>query len=133
MENKVYTAFKMPPQVVTMNEEPEKGAIQEFGNECNINSIMDKVQKRKAVPINNAQALFGDFTGINDFHAANNKLIEIENEFMTIDPKVRKRFHNDPAQFLDFVMNAENKAEAIELGIIPKPELENDVKAQSPS
>ena len=75
MENKVYTAFKMPPPVVTMNEEPEKGAIQEFGYECNINSMMDRVNKRKAVPINNAQALFGDFTGVNDFHSANNKLI----------------------------------------------------------
>jgi len=130
---KVRTHFTKTEHVGTINKTPGVGAVQEFANECNIHSIMDRMNRRQAVPITNAEAIFGDFTGVNDFHTANNKLLEIENQFMTLDPKVRKRFHNDPSQFLDFVMNADNKPEAINLGLIPEPATIPEQKEQSPS
>jgi hypothetical protein len=40
---------------------------------------------------------------------------------------LRARFSNDPAEFLDFCMNEENRDEAIRLGLV-----EADIQAPAP-
>ncbi len=39
--------------------------------------------------------------------------------FDHLPSSIRNRFANDPALFLDFVQDADNRVEAIELGIFP--------------
>jgi len=119
---KIYTMSNQPPKPETFNDDPETGAVQEFGYECNINTIMEKVKKRKPVIISDQIAQYGDFSGITDFHQANNRMIEIENEFMKVPARVRAKFGHDPEKFISFLMNEQNRAEAIELGLINKPE-----------
>ena len=47
--------------------------------------------------------------------------------FDNLPSDVRNRFNNNPAQLLDFVADPENKEEAIELGLLPKPEITKQI------
>jgi len=40
--------------------------------------------------------------------------------FMELDPKIRYRFHNDPAELWRFVNDPENREEAVKLGILSR-------------
>ena len=41
---------------------------------------------------------------------------------MALDANVRKRFHNDPAELIDFVSDEKNRDEAVRLGLLQIPE-----------
>lgn len=98
---------------------------QSFKKECDINVIMDRYRKTGIMTesaISKRQLNFGDVSMATDFHESQNQLIEAQKAFNTLSSKIRTRFNNSPADLLDFMANEENKTEAIELGIIPKPE-----------
>lgn len=86
--------------------------------ETNINNIVDKMKRGVMPKVNGKQPMFGDFTNVSDYHTMLNQVIETEQRFMKIDPKIRKRFDNDPQKLIEFLENAENFEEAYELGII---------------
>jgi len=99
-------------------------AQQQFAKETDINVITEKYLTGKTPgigqPRNNRQPIFGDFRS-NDFQAMQNHLADIEGEFSTLPPKVRRRFKNDPFQLLRFVEDEANREEAIKLGLLPEP------------
>ena len=49
-----------------------------------------------------------------------NVLVEARESFMTLNAKARARFNNDPQQFMEFIHDGENAAEAIKLGLATK-------------
>lgn len=115
-----------PPGKVKLECPPETRTQQHFKNEANINSIMrrykttgtlvDPLAPRRGNP------MYGDFSQVSDFQSAQNALIEAENAFMSLPSEIRRRFQNNPAEFLKFLENPENREEAIKLGLIEKPE-----------
>ena len=92
----------------------------------NINSIMKRFRKTGELPINERDPKYGDFTSFQDYHDTVQKLIDAENDFNQLPAETRKRFANDPGEIIAFLQNPENMAEAIEIGLIPKPEPEPD-------
>ena len=50
-----------------------------------------------------------------------NIVIEAQENFSELQTHIRKRFGNDPEQFLDFVTNENNKDEATRLGMLNIP------------
>ena len=50
-----------------------------------------------------------------------NIVIEAQENFSELPAHIRKRFGNDPEQFLDFVTDENNKDEAIRLGMLDTP------------
>jgi phage internal scaffolding protein len=67
------------------------------------------------------QPTYGDFTSSRDLHDCILRVQEAQDEFMLLDAHIRARFDNDPGKLLDFVSNPDNRAEAIELGLMKAP------------
>jgi len=97
---------------------------QHLTKECDINEIIKKFEKTGLVThVSNKQPLFGDFSGISDYHTAFNAVKEAEASFYQIPASIRERFQNDPAKLIEFLGNEENRAEAVSMGLIPEPEV----------
>lgn len=91
--------------------------------ECNINWIVEKFAKTGLLAWQNkAQPVFEDVSEIGDYRAAIEKIDAARESFMELPAKVRARFENDAVAFLDFMSDEANRAEAIELGLVKKPD-----------
>lgn len=127
---KFKTRFDRPDQVsMPMTEGLPSKTKQSFKDELDINTIIKKAQIKGQFPemlAKNPQ--FGDFSNAPDYQQALNIVILAERQFEALNSEVRDRFQNDPAQFLEFVHNPENKNEMVRLGLAterivePKPQ-----------
>lgn len=101
---------------------PEEGRTkQSFKAECDINNIMARFQKTGVLAFaNQHEARYGDVTGV-DFAEAMRIVADARSMFADMPARLRDRFQNDPARFLEFVQNPANKEEARALGLL-KPE-----------
>lgn len=95
---------------------------QAFAAECDINNIMARYQRTGVIDFAQKNAAqYGDCTGI-EFQAGMETVRKAQELFDALPSKLRSRFQNEPAQFLEFVQNPENAEEARELGLVnPKP------------
>nr|QJB19687.1 MAG: internal scaffolding protein [Microvirus sp.] len=117
MQSKKYYVTAIIPKDV-----PQKRLTQQqFKDECDINRIVSRIMKTGVMPGTDTQALYGDFSSVPDLLEAQNTIIRAEAQFMALDAKTRARFHNDPAEFLDFVHQPENLSEMVKLGIANPP------------
>lgn len=107
-------------------------AQQQFREECDINTIMERFGRTGELiaPIRMPQ--YGDFDGVNDYHSAMNAIVEAQASFDQLPAKVRARFSNDPAEFLEFCFNEENRDEAIRLGLL-EPVIQAPAPVSEPS
>ena len=96
-------------------------AQQQFRDECDINTILDRFGVTGMVPTNVRQPLAVDFIEATDYQSALNALMEAEQSFMEMPAKIRAEFDNDPGRFIEFFEREENRERAIELGLIQKP------------
>lgn len=87
--------------------------------ECDINQIMLKWQKTGVIEHRNTfQGQYSDFTNTpTDYQEAMNQVLEADEMFSSLPSSVRKRFANDPANFLEFVGDPTNIPEMIKLGL----------------
>lgn len=91
---------------------------QEFKDECDINVIMAQYQHTGIIPnLNERTPAYQDCTG-HDYQMHMNKIIEAQELFNDLPSKVRDRFANDPAAFLDFVHDEKNLGEMKEMGLL---------------
>lgn len=91
---------------------------QQFKSECDINTILERFNVTGQLPITGLQPQFGDFSGITDYHSALNAVIAAQEAFDALPAKVRARFANDPAAFVDFCSDEANLEEMRELGLL---------------
>jgi len=98
---------------------------QSFRDAADINSIVAKARKTGILgdptSIGSRKAVFGDFSSSGDFMAVQNRLVAVRNAFDELPSDVRLKFNNDPASLIDFMADSRNDAEAIKLGLKPKP------------
>lgn len=100
--------------------------------ECDINNIIKQFSVSGQIAHINAKAALGAYVDLPDeldFQFAQNTVIEAEKAFMTLPAKVRERFHNEPAEFLEFMGNEANREEAINLGLVPRPAPKAEIPA----
>lgn len=93
-------------------------AQQQFREECDINTIMERFGRTGELIAPVRMPKYGDFEGINDYHSAMNAIVDAQQTFDSLPAKLRARFSNDPAEFVEFCMNDENRDEAIRLGLV---------------
>jgi phage internal scaffolding protein len=93
-------------------------AKQSFKEECDINTIVRMFGVTGKVPVTAIEPSYGDFSGVNDYHSAMNKIKEAEASFMALPAKLRQKFDHDPNALLNFLENEQNRDEAIQLGLI---------------
>ena len=85
---------------------------QEYKDECDINSIMRRYVTQGVLPPNVKVGRYGDFTNVGDYRECLESLETAKSQFMALPSAVRKRFGNDPANLLAFVMDKSNLEEA---------------------
>ena len=85
---------------------------QHFKDETDINNILRQFNITGLLPEAPLSPLYGDFTGIGDYHSALNAVYAAEDEFMTLPAQIRARFENDPAQLIAFLSDENNRPKA---------------------
>jgi len=91
---------------------------QSFRDECDINNILRKFNVTGQLPLGSVQPQYGDFSGITDYQSALNAVMAAQDSFLALPAKVRARFDNDPALFVDFASDEANKDELKALGLL---------------
>ena len=91
---------------------------QSFVKECDINTIMRKYLNTGTIPQGLAVGRYGDFSEAGDYLDAQVTLKNAEAQFLAIPAELRSRFHNDPAEFLDFVADPKNLDQLQDLGFL---------------
>lgn len=86
----------------------------EHAVECDINHIMDKYTRTGTVATRTDMGRFGDFSDGVDFHEAQNVIVKARDQFSALASRVRAKFDNDPAKFLDWVHAKERVAKDFE-------------------
>lgn len=116
-----YSAFRTHDRVQLVCEESSR-AKQSMSAECDINNIMDKYAANGLVQhVNQHKGSYGELPGVIDYHDALNAVLSAKEAFSTLPSKIRSRFNNEPAEFLEFVNNEDNKSEMAQLGLIDEP------------
>lgn len=98
-------------------------AKQSFAEEADINTIVRRFGLSGELPVGARMPTYGDFALVNDFKTAMDALALANESFEAMPAAIRARFHNDPAEFVDFCSNDENIDEARKLGLVPAAEV----------
>jgi len=91
---------------------------QQFRAECDINTILERFNVTGQLPIGSVQPQYGDFSGIIDYQSALNAVMAAQDSFLALPAKIRARFDNDPALFVDFASDEANRDELKALGLL---------------
>jgi len=91
---------------------------QSFRDECDINHILRQFNVTGQLPVGSVQPQYGDFSGITDYQSALNAVMAAQESFLQLPAKVRAKFQNDPALFVEFASDEANKDEMKALGLL---------------
>ncbi|QCQ85124.1 internal scaffolding protein [Blackfly microvirus SF02] len=97
---------------------------QHFADETDVNNIVARFEQTGLWPETTGfEPRYGDTTLLPEFHEAQNLVAQAHNSFSMLDANVRRRFNNDPAEFLAFVSEPGHDDELRALGLLnPVPE-----------
>ncbi len=121
-----FPAYDPATVVVTVNDAPSV-AVQSEKESSNINVIMSRYARTGVMPVVSRQAMYGEIDSL-DFKDALDVVRAGEHAFSQLSSKVRRRFNNDPAEYLSFLEDPNNLAEAEFLGITVKKSVDKDIK-----
>jgi phage internal scaffolding protein len=93
--------------------------VQSFAAECDINTIMAQYDnKMSLVPPSDLAPRYGDTTLLADFQTSVQLIADANASFAALPANVRKRFSNDPQEFVAYLSESGHEAELRELGLI---------------
>lgn len=76
---------------------------QQFREENDINTMMRRFNVTGAIPaMGLKEPMYGDFTGIEDFETAVEKVEKARQDFLRLPPELRERFGNDPGELIAY-------------------------------
>lgn len=121
---KIYSLYDRPSVAGLFFDSDEALSLtqQHFKDEADINFIMKRYEKTGTLVdplvVPSRMPKFGDFSDVASFHQAQTLLSESYALFDELPASIRKRFSNDPAEFLAFMNDANNYEEALKLGLV---------------
>lgn len=96
-------------------------AQQQFKEDCDINTIMKRLNSNQAIDHVNKHQLEYGFTSPLSYHKAQNLIATADSMFHDLPSGLRNEFQNNPQTFLTFVQDPKNAERAKELGIALSP------------
>lgn len=104
-----------------------------FKDDCDINNILRKYETTGVLPeVIKTNPQYGDFSDVLSYEDSLNVVAMAQEQFSYLSAKVRRRFDNDPAKFLEFVDDPSNLEESYDLGIRLRPApVEGSARASS--
>lgn len=122
-----FTNYNRPPNVRTVNKSPSM-ALQQFKDESDINNLVARYHQTGTFynALDCAGRVsrmpeFGDFSDLGDFREQQDKILQVYECFQNLPAKVRERFNNNPAFFVEYVGNEKNFKECCDMGIFEMP------------
>jgi hypothetical protein len=115
---------------VSQKFDPQSGLTQQaLANSCDINQIMARARRTGMIPMPRAGS-YG--VSAPTYVEAMRTVADAESHFASLPSRIRDRFSNSPARFLDFVNDLKNRAEMVELGLSTQhlPPESNDAPAK---
>lgn len=90
---------------------------QSFRDECDVNNIVPPsfsgfFDSSMANPND-----YFDVTLVSDYHTAINQVMYAQDSFDSLPAELRRRFNNDPGEYVNFFLDPANTDEAISLGL----------------
>lgn len=126
-----YDDFDKESDATGLKCEDESRAQQNQKDETDINNIVKMYLRTQEIPVHTRPPLQGDFTDAPDMQTAMNLIVEARTAFMQQPAEIRARFHNDPAEFVEFCSNNENLPEMRKYGLLsPEAIARMDKEAQ---
>ncbi len=118
-----YSAVDTPPKVLLGIDPPWGKTLtrQSEAKATNINTIVAQYDKTGLLPQTGREALYADVADAPDYRTALDLIRNADELFMTIPAAVRARFDNEPAVFLDWTSDPDNRDEMVEMGLLEKP------------
>lgn len=116
-ERVVYHDGFLPPSVGTGPFE-DSLTRQSEKKDADINVIVDRFTRTGLMPVDEREQLFIDVSDVGDYRQIRDQINRANDYFMTLDAGVRARFGNDPAKFLDALVDPANKKQFVDLGIL---------------
>lgn len=108
------------PQAAGITFTDKTRTQQQFARETDINEIV-----KRAIATGDTTAFtpdqraeFYDCTSFDDYQSSVNFLNDINDDFYTLPADVRREFGDDPAKYIQFVVNPDNLDRCVELGIL---------------
>jgi len=92
---------------------------QSFAAECDINTIIAQYEQTGILPEQTMAPRYGDTTLLPDFQNAMDLIANANASFASLPASVRKRFNNDPGDFVAYLSEPGHEAELRELGLLP--------------
>ena len=91
---------------------------QQYRDECDIEKILKRFGVTGQLPPNTrGNGVSGDFSNIGDFQNCLDRINRAKDEFNALPSQIRDRFGNDPAAYVDFVLDPQNTEECVRLGL----------------
>lgn len=91
--------------------------VQDEAQACDLNFIVKQFGVTKQFPQGHVDAPIGVFVDVFDFKTAMDAVIQSRNAFEAMPSAVRKRFGNDPGEFVKFCEDPANVADIVKLGL----------------
>lgn len=107
-----------PPPKLPFREWGKGRTRQSEADACDVNRIVDRYRRTGVIPSDARNALFLDVSSVVDYRDALDRVSRAQEAFMQLPAKVRARFANDPAEFLDFCSDPANREEMKALGLM---------------
>lgn len=91
-------------------------------DQTDLNKIIKKAKAGEIIThVNEATAQYFDNTEVNEFQVSMNIVANGTQAFEQLPSDIRKKFHNDAGEFLEFACDPDNAEKMIKLGLATKP------------
>lgn len=115
--------------IKTHNLEPSK-TDQQYKDEVDVNEIIRRYKKDGIVPhVKNINAQFADVSDIPDLMQGMERIAHAKEEFLRVPASIRAKHKNNVVDFYNWLADPANKEEAVELGLMKKPQQADSPKA----
>lgn len=118
-----YTRYKAPKSPVADSSQPSL-TQQEFKESCDINNILAKFAvQAQALGVDPSQLMpqdqgtYGDFSNLDDFQTAQNKIAFLNDQFSNLPSNVRRKFGDDLNTFISAISDPTRIDELGEMGV----------------
>ena len=118
-----YTRYAPPKSPIADSSKPSL-TQQEFKESCDINNILAKFSvQAQALGVDPSllmpqdQGTYGDFSNLDDFQTAQNKIAFLNDQFSNLPSDVRRKFGDDLNTFISAISDPNRIDELGELGV----------------
>lgn len=119
-----------PRSARNIKEWSKSRTLQSDKDAADINNIMRRFETTGALPnMIRQEPAYGDFSNAVDYRESLDIVMKAREQFANLNAKIRARFENDPAQFLEFCNDEKNLPEMAKMGLLT-PEAVARVRAE---